>query len=112
MASFFRPGYADVAPAFLDDVMRTDGRASGPRRQHRAEWLSRRGRRGRRSESPAGDRSTARRNNWSTAAYFNSLTTPTLWRGAVQIIPDAGHAPQWETPAFDALLEAFITEMA
>jgi pimeloyl-ACP methyl ester carboxylesterase len=26
------------------------------------------------------------------------------------MIPDAGHAPQWETPeAFDALIEAFVT---
>jgi pimeloyl-ACP methyl ester carboxylesterase len=38
---------------------------------------------------------------------------PTLWRGAVQTIPGAGHAPQWETPeAFDALLAAFIAETA
>jgi hypothetical protein len=30
---------------------------------------------------------------------------------AVQIIPGAGHAPQWETPlAFGALLVAFIAE--
>ena len=44
-------------------------------------------------------------------AYFASLTMPTLWRGAVQTIPGAGHAPQWETPqAFDALLEAFVAE--
>ena len=31
-------------------------------------------------------------------AYFASLAMPTLWRGAVQTIPGAGHAPQWETP--------------
>jgi pimeloyl-ACP methyl ester carboxylesterase len=43
--------------------------------------------------------------------YIASLAMPTLWRGAVQTIPSAGHAPQWETPqAFDALLEAFIVE--
>ena len=41
--------------------------------------------------------------------YFGSLAMPTLWRGAVQMIPGAGHAPQWETPeAFDALIEAFV----
>ena len=45
--------------------------------------------------------------------YFASLVMPTLWRGAVQTIPAAGHTPQWETPeAFDALIEAFIAEMA
>ena len=37
--------------------------------------------------------------------YFASIAMPTLWRGAVQVIPGAGHTPQWETPeAFDALL--------
>ena len=46
-------------------------------------------------------------------AWFASVPMPTLWRGAVQIIPGAGHAPQWETPqAFDALLAAFIEETA
>jgi pimeloyl-ACP methyl ester carboxylesterase len=38
---------------------------------------------------------------------------PTLWRGAVQVIPGAGHTPHWETPeAFDALLAAFVNETA
>ena len=41
-------------------------------------------------------------------AYLKTLTAPTLWRGAVQVIPDAGHAPHWEQPeTFNALLEAF-----
>jgi pimeloyl-ACP methyl ester carboxylesterase len=41
-------------------------------------------------------------------AYIRNLTMPTLWRSAIQIIDDAGHAPQWEQPeAFNALLEAF-----
>ena len=43
--------------------------------------------------------------------YFGSVAMPTLWRGAVQMIPDAGHTPQWETPkVFDALIEAFVKE--
>jgi pimeloyl-ACP methyl ester carboxylesterase len=47
------------------------------------------------------------------ARYFASLAMPTLWRGAVQTISGAGHAPQWETPeAFDALIEAFIAKTA
>ena len=46
-------------------------------------------------------------------AYFATLTMPTLWRGAVQTIEGAGHAPQWETPqAFDALVGAFLEETA
>jgi pimeloyl-ACP methyl ester carboxylesterase len=41
--------------------------------------------------------------------YLGSVPMPTLWRGAVQIIPEAGHTPQWETAeAFDALIEAFV----
>ena len=44
-------------------------------------------------------------------AYIASLAMPTLWRGAIQKITGAGHAPQWETPeTFDALLEAFVEE--
>ena len=45
--------------------------------------------------------------------YFASVPMPTLWRGAVQVIPGAGHTPHWETPeAFDALLAAFVEETA
>ena len=44
-------------------------------------------------------------------SYIQGLTIPTLWRGAVQIIPQAGHAAQWEpAPAFNALLESFLSE--
>ena len=45
--------------------------------------------------------------------YFGSVAMPTLWRGAVQMIADAGHTPQWETPqVFDALIEAFVEDTA
>lgn len=44
--------------------------------------------------------------------YLRGLTMPTLWRGAVQLIAEAGHAPQWEQPAaFDALVEAFVADV-
>jgi pimeloyl-ACP methyl ester carboxylesterase len=43
--------------------------------------------------------------------YFDSLKMPTLWRGSIQTIADAGHTPHWEQPqAFNALLEAFVEE--
>jgi pimeloyl-ACP methyl ester carboxylesterase len=46
-------------------------------------------------------------------AYINTLTMPTLWRGAVQVIPDASHTPHWEQPEqFNALLEAFLRDCA
>ena len=49
----------------------------------------------------------------STAAISRPFAMPTLWRGAVQVIPGAGHTPHWETPeAFDALLAAFVDETA
>jgi pimeloyl-ACP methyl ester carboxylesterase len=44
--------------------------------------------------------------------YLNALEIPALWRGAVQVIPGAGHAPQLEAPdAFAALLTAFIADL-
>lgn len=44
--------------------------------------------------------------------YLESLEIPTLWRGAVQIVPDATHAPHLESPgAFDRLVAAFVDEV-
>ena len=38
-------------------------------------------------------------------SYLRGIKMPTLWRGAIQIIPDAGHTPQWEQPEqFNRLL--------
>ncbi len=43
--------------------------------------------------------------------YLRSVRIPTLWRGEVQLIPGAGHAPHWEQPAlFNALLSAFVAD--
>jgi pimeloyl-ACP methyl ester carboxylesterase len=40
--------------------------------------------------------------------YLRGLTIPALWRGEVQLIPGAGHAPHQEVPArFAALLTEF-----
>ena len=44
-------------------------------------------------------------------AYFSDLKIPALWRGAVQVIPESGHAPHWETPdKFDDLIDTFASE--
>ena len=44
--------------------------------------------------------------------FFRNEHPATLWRGAVQIIPGAGHTPQTETPeTFSALLSAFVDEV-
>jgi pimeloyl-ACP methyl ester carboxylesterase len=45
-------------------------------------------------------------------SYLSKLQAPTLWRGAVQVIPGAGHTPQEETPdEFAELLDQFISEL-
>lgn len=46
-------------------------------------------------------------------AYLQSLNMPTLWRGEIQVIPEAGHTLHWEQPThFNALLEALLEETA
>ncbi len=113
VASFFRPGFAGAPAFFVEDALRTDGRA-------RAGLAA--------SIAPGGYRDEiavvsdleaplavlhGADEQLVNGAYFASLAMPTLWRGAVQVIAGAGHAPQWETPqAFDALVAAFITETA
>ena len=45
-------------------------------------------------------------------AFIEGLPMPTLWRGRVQVIPDAGHAAHQEAPAaFTDLLERFIADV-
>ncbi|WP_158641391.1 alpha/beta fold hydrolase [Amycolatopsis eburnea] len=44
-------------------------------------------------------------------AYLRKLDFPALWRGEVQVIPGAGHAPHREAPEkFAALLREFVSE--
>lgn len=44
--------------------------------------------------------------------YLRQLAIPSLWRGTIQIVPGAGHAPHAETPqAFTGLLEQFIADL-
>jgi pimeloyl-ACP methyl ester carboxylesterase len=111
VAAFFAPGFADVPPFFLADVLRTDGTA-------RAQVGA--------SIDPAVTRDEVEvagalkiplailhgaQEQLVNGAYFGSLKLPTLWRGATQIVADAGHAPQWERPdEFDALLRAFAAD--
>jgi pimeloyl-ACP methyl ester carboxylesterase len=113
VAAFFRPGFGDVPPFFLEDALRADGRArSGVNAslasgRYRDEAVVVRD-----LESPLAVLHGADE-QLVNGAYFATLTMPTLWRGAVQTIEGAGHAPQWETPqAFDALVAAFLEETA
>jgi pimeloyl-ACP methyl ester carboxylesterase len=44
--------------------------------------------------------------------YIRGLTIPSLWRGEVQLIAGAGHAPHQETPVqFADLLKQFIADL-
>jgi pimeloyl-ACP methyl ester carboxylesterase len=44
--------------------------------------------------------------------YLQALAIPTLWHGAIQIVPGAGHAAHEEAPqAFSELLEEFIADL-
>jgi pimeloyl-ACP methyl ester carboxylesterase len=113
LAAFFRPGFADIPPFFLDDILRTDGRArsglaaSAAAGAFRDEVAIVRDLRVPLAVLHGAEEPIV------NGSYFASLAMPTLWRGAAQVIPGAGHTPQWETPdAFDALIEAFVAETA
>jgi pimeloyl-ACP methyl ester carboxylesterase len=44
--------------------------------------------------------------------YLDALPAPTRWRGAVHVLPDCGHFPQWEAPErFGSLLDAFLGDV-
>jgi pimeloyl-ACP methyl ester carboxylesterase len=111
VSQFFASGFADIPAFFVEDALKADGLA-------RAQVYA--------SIDPSVSRDEAKvaaelkqplailhgaREALINGGYFADLTLPTLWRGAVQIIPAAGHTPHWETPAeFDALIEAFASD--
>lgn len=111
VASGFAPGFADAPGFFVEDVLRADGRARGQVAASLDPALTR-------DEVEVAANLQAplailhgARDQLVNAAYFASLKLPTLWRGAVQTIPDAGHTPQWETPeTFDALIADFARD--
>ena len=105
------PDFADIPGFFVEDILRADGRA-------RAGIAA--------SIAPGASRDEAKlvatlktplavmhgeRDQLINLAYIKTLTMPSMWRGAVQVIPGAGHTPQWETPAaFDALIGDFARD--
>jgi pimeloyl-ACP methyl ester carboxylesterase len=113
VTAFFAPDVTDIPERFKADVRGTDGRA----RQVMGGSIG-----------PGGYEDEVEvvahlsvplaivhgeREQLINGAYISALTMPTLWRGAVQIIPEAGHALHWEQPErFNGLLEAFIRETA
>lgn len=113
VAAFFKPGVTDLPDQFKADVRRTDKRARANlgasirpgSYEDEVEVVAR-------LAVPLAI-VHGEQEQLVNAGYIRTLSMPTLWRGALQIVPDAGHAPHWEQPErFDALLEAFIRECA
>jgi pimeloyl-ACP methyl ester carboxylesterase len=113
VAAFFAPDVTDIPELFKADVRRTDKRA----RQVMGGSI---GPGGYEDEIEVVAQLSVplaivhgEREQLVNGAYISALTMPTLWRGALQIIPKAGHAPHWEQAGqFNSLLEAFIKETA
>lgn len=105
----FKPGTTEIPAIFSEDIRRTDGQARvGLAASIRPDGYL--------DEVIAVGQMSAplavihgEQEQLVSAAYLQALKMPTLWRGAVQIVPGAGHATNWEQPEqFNALLEAFI----
>jgi pimeloyl-ACP methyl ester carboxylesterase len=107
----FRPRHTEVPPVFVEDIVRTDGRA-------RAQLAA--------SIAPGGYRDEIEvvahlgrplavlhgaQEQLVNGSYFDGLAMPNLWRGAVQAFTEAGHMPHWEDAhAFNKLLQDFVSE--
>jgi len=112
-ASFTAPRSAQSLDEFVADILRTDGEA-------RAGLFASIGE-GRFADEVA-IASTLRQpiailqgegEQLVSLDYLGRLTIPGLWRGSVQLIPGAGHAPHQETPGtFADLLDQFIADLA
>ncbi len=104
-----KPGTTEIPVEFREDIRRTDGQArAGLAASIRPDGYL--------DEVIAVAQMTAplaivhgEQEQLVNAAYIQSLTMPTLWHGAIQVVPSAGHAANWEQPGqFNSLLESFI----
>lgn len=44
--------------------------------------------------------------------YLKEIKSPSLWRNEIQVIPGAGHSPQWEnSKVFNRLVEEFVDDI-
>lgn len=110
-ARFFSPGTKDIPEFIISDIMRTDGKAreclgaSAAKGECKDEIGVLTGLSIPMAVIHGGKEQVI------NYAYLKRLAIPTLWRGEIQVIPDAGHTPQWEQPeGFNALLEKFIED--
>lgn len=109
-AEFFKPG-SEIPPFFPNDILRTDGRAREALgisigEGHYADEV----------KIVASLRKPLAmvHGEWEQVvnlSYLKGINIPTLWRGEIQSIPDAGHTPQWEQPEqFNRLLMEFVED--
>ncbi len=109
LALYFRPG-EPIPEIFLEDFARSDGRARAAvmaalNRGEIRDEVAAVGALKRPLAILAGADRLVQRN------YFDGLTMPTLWRGKVHDVPEAGHAVQWDAPdMFNRLLEDFVRD--
>lgn len=111
-ASFMDPANNIDLKPFIDDILRTDGKARGGLGASIGPG-------GYRNEVEVVGKMTiplailhGKAEQLVNLAFIEKLTMPTLWRKAVQVIDGAGHAPHWEQPGrFNELLEAFVKEV-
>ena len=111
-ASFVAPGSALALDGFVTDILRTDGAAR--------EALFASVGEGRFADEVAIVAELGRplavlqgeQEQLISLDYLTKLTIPSLWRGAVQVVPGTGHAPHLEAPEeFTSLLEQFIADV-
>ena len=111
-AAFTAPGSALTADEFMPDIMATDGTA-------RSALMASIGQ-DRFADEVAIAAGLGRplavlhgaHEQLVSLDYLRGLAVPALWRGEVQLIPDAGHAPHQETPGqFTALLSDFMSDL-
>jgi pimeloyl-ACP methyl ester carboxylesterase len=107
--SMFRPG-AEPPPSFVEAVLKSDGQmraqlaASTAERKDAVETVAY-------MTVPLAIVHGAE-DQLVNVDYIRSLKMPTLWRGEVQVIEGAGHAPHWEQPErFNALLADFVADV-
>lgn len=113
VTGLFPVGTTDIPAFFADDVRRTDGRA-------RTQLAISVGTANYTDEIQVVNTLTrplaivhGAQEQFVNLNYIQGLTIPSLWRGAVQVIDQAGHAAQWAPVAkFNSLLASFLIETA
>jgi pimeloyl-ACP methyl ester carboxylesterase len=112
LKSAFAPGYAPIPSFVAADFRNTDGNARG--------YLGASAQAGRFADEVEIVRDLkiplaivqGGEEQIVDLGYLQRLSAPTLWRGQVQVIEGAGHAPQWEqAEAFDKIVDEFASSL-